>query len=216
MIDYSTVIKTKYGLSSNSDFGLMHGPGKLPLLVPDETGNLVVPDHSNIPNQIHIFYWNVPGVPEPTITELEKFAASPEYLILWGKKLKREAEIEVNQWVNTQVIALKILEPEIFYTAMVSNIAFSLLAWNAQGRPEELDPTQFIVTCAEAQAYAESSTPAMTPATLLRLQEEKWIQMQHGFATVVYKRRLALEKIKLATVDETLESVLAAILAELH
>jgi hypothetical protein len=39
--------------------------------------------------------------------------------------------------------------------------------------------------------------------------------MQQGFAALVYKRRLALEKIKLAPVGEGLEAELAAILAEL-
>jgi hypothetical protein len=70
-------------------------------------------------------------------------------------------------------VALKILEPELFYVAMVSNVAFRLLEWNSLGKPTELDPARFMVTLAEAQAFAETSQPAMTATQLLSLQETK-------------------------------------------
>ncbi|MCQ3978072.1 MAG: hypothetical protein DPW09_31995 [Anaerolineae bacterium] len=146
---------------------------------------------------------------------MDAFAASPEYLAAWGARLKAEAEKTVNDWANQAVMGLKILEPELFYVAMVSNIAFRLLEWSTLGKPEEVDPIRFVVTHAEAQAYSETSAPGMTPADLLRLQEQKWNQMQQGFAAIVYKRRVALEKIKLAQPGEGLEAELAAALAEL-
>lgn len=111
---------------------------------------------------------------------------------------------------------MKILEPELFYVAMVANVAFRLLEWNSLGKPEEVDPVRFVVTHAEVQAYSETSAPGMTPADLLRLQESRWNRMQQGFAAIVYKLRLALERIKLASVDENLPNVLAAVLVELE
>lgn len=68
-----------------------------------------------------------------------------------------------------------------------------------------------MVTYAEAQAYAETSQPEMTPADLLRLQETRWIAMQQGFAAIVYKRRLALERIKLATSEAEIASALSGL-----
>lgn len=159
--------------------------------------------------------------PQPTFAELDAYAASPEYLAAWGARLKAGAEAEVNAWANRKVMAYKILEPELFYTAMVSNIAFTLLEWNNSGRPTEPDPTRFITTYAEAQAYREAHAgqgdfeETITVQQLLMLQETRWTQMQNGFAAIVFTRRLALEKIKLATVDETLPDALAAILAAL-
>lgn len=121
---------------------------------------------------------------------------------------KELAESLVNTWANATVMALKIIEPELFYVAMVSNIAFRLLEWVQLGRPDEVDPGRFIVTASEAQAYAETSQPGMTPADLLRLQESRWTAMQQGFAAIVYKRRLALERIKLAVSEEEIASAL--------
>lgn len=163
----------------------------------------------------YFLLWNVPGHEQPTFAELNAYGASPEYLAAWGARLKAEAEAEVNKWANAMVVAMKIIEPELFYVAMVSNIAFRLLEWSTLGKPEEVDPVRFVVTHTEAQAYSETSAPGMTPTDLLRLQESRWNQMQQGFAAIVYKRRLALEKIKLAQVDEGLEVELAAALAEL-
>jgi hypothetical protein len=141
---------------------------------------------------------------------------SPDELIPTpAEVLKAEAVAQVNTWANKRVMSLKILEPEMFYVAMVANVAFRLLEWNSLGKPEDVDPVRFIVTHAEAQAYSETSAPGMTPADLLRLQETRWNQMQQGFAAIVYKRRLALEKIKLAEPGEGLEAELAAALAGL-
>ncbi|MBE7474347.1 MAG: hypothetical protein HS114_34890 [Anaerolineales bacterium] len=202
MTDYYTLIKTKYPeargpFESGQNFELTS--------VPDEVGVY----------QTVISLWTL-AAPQPTLAELDEYAASPEYLAARGAKLKAEAEKTVNDWANQAVMALKILEPELFYVAMVSNIAFRLLEWNTLGKPEEVDVMRFVVTHAEAQAYSETSAPGMTPADLLRLQESRWNQMQQGFAAIVYKRRLALEKIKLAPVDENLPDAMAAILAELE
>ncbi|MCK6625503.1 MAG: hypothetical protein L6R45_10045 [Anaerolineae bacterium] len=163
----------------------------------------------------YFLLWNVPGHEQPTFAELDAYAAGPEYLAAWGAKLKTEAEAEVNKWANAMVVAMKIIEPELFYVAMISNIAFRLLEWNTLGKPETVDPQRFIVTHMEAQAYSETSAPGLTPTQLLAMQETKWGQMQQGFGMIVYKRRKALEKIKLAQVGEGLEAELAAALAEL-
>lgn len=125
--------------------------------------------------------------------------------------LKVKAEAQVNFWANQAVMSLKILEPELFYVAMVSNIAFRLLVWNSLGKPEVPDPTRFVVTYSEAQAYSETSQPGMTAADLLRLQESRWTAMQTGFAAIVYKRRLALERIKLAQSEADIETALAGL-----
>lgn len=202
MANYYDIIKIKYpnaigmGDSDSPNFELMS--------VPDEQG------------EYHTFIslWLLPD-PQPAMEELDKYAASPEYLAAWGAKLKAEAECQVNEWANQAVMAMKILEPELFYVAMVSNVAFRLLEWNTLGKPEEVDPARFVVTHSEAQAYSETSAPGMTPADLLRLQESRWHQMQQGFAAIVYKRRKALEKIKLAQPGQELEAELTAILAEL-
>jgi hypothetical protein len=202
MANYYDIIKIKYpaamgiGDSDNPNFELMS--------VPDEQGIY----------HTFISLWLLPD-PQPTMEELHEYAISPEFLAAWGAKLKAEAERRVNDWANQSVMALKILEPELFYVAMVSNIAFRLLEWNSLGKPEEVDPIGFVVTHAEAQAYSETSVPGMTPADLLRLQESRWHQMQQGFAAIVYKRRKALEKIKLAQPGQELEAELTAILAEL-
>jgi hypothetical protein len=176
------------------------------------TGQVEIWDHADGSGP-YIAVWNRPE-PQPSWAELE--AAWLAWQAGAPDRAKAAAEAKVNAWANQMVMSLKILEPELFYVAMVSNIAFRLLEWNSLGKPEEVDPVRFIVTHAEAQAYAETSAPGMTPADLLRLQESRWNQMQQGFAEVVYKRRLALEKIKLAQPGENLEAELAAILAELQ
>ncbi len=191
---YAEVIAHRYGLT--------------PAMLPGQAGTFVLFE------PFEITWWGS-AEPQPTQEELDAYAHSPEYLAVWGAERKRVAEAEVNAWANEQVMALKILEPELFYVAMVANVAFRLLEWNSLGKPEEVDPARFVVTHAEAQAYAESSQPGMTPADLLRLQEVKWNQMQQGFAAVVYKRRLTLERIKLAEVGPGLEAKLAAIRADL-
>jgi hypothetical protein len=199
--DYNTIIKTKYPAA--------RGPFE-----PGQNFELTsTPDEAGV-YQTSITLWTLPD-PQPTMAELEAYAASPDYLAAWGAKLKAEAETQVNDWANQSVMALKILEPELFYVAMVSNVAFRLLEWNQLGKPEEVDPMRFVVTHSEAQAYSETSVPGMTPADLLRLQESRWHQMQQGFAAIVYKRRKALEKIKLAQPGQELEAELTAILAEL-
>jgi hypothetical protein len=135
---------------------------------------------------------------------------------------KAAAEEQITRWTNQTILALKMLEPELFYVAMLSNIAFGLLDWSAQGRPDEPDPVRHVVTYAEAQAYREAHAgtgnpeEAMTAKDLLLLQETRWNEMQQGFAAIVYQRRLALEKIKLAQPGENLEAELAVILAELR
>lgn len=187
---------------------IAHRYNLIPAMLSGQAGTFVLFE------PFEITWWGS-SEPQPTQEELDAYAHSPEYLAVWGIERKRVAEAQVNLWANEAVMALKILEPELFYVAMVSNVAFRLLEWHSLGKPETIDPTRFIVTCAEAQAYAETSTPGMTPSDLLRLQEQKWTQMQQGFAAVVYKRRLALERIKLAEVGEGLETDLAAILADL-
>lgn len=218
MTSYVEVIKTKYpgaaDYGDEANFRVEVKPAYLREGTFNEDGTFTPPDNSDIPLVPVITLWNLPD-PQPTLAELDEYAVSPEFLAAWGGRLKAEAERQVNDWANQAVMALKILEPELFYVAMVSNIAFRLLEWNTLGKPEVVDPVRFVVTHAEAQAYAETSAPGMTPADLLRLQEQKWNQMQQGFAAIVYKRRLALEKIKLAQVGEGLEVELAAVLAEL-
>lgn len=217
MQNYPQLIATKYpGAIAEENFQVIWMPDPALEQQPyvDENGQVVMPDNSNVPLIPVITLWTLPD-PPPTFAELDAYAESPEYLATWGAKLKAEAEAQVNDWANQSVMTLKILEPELFYVAMVSNVAFRLLEWNSLGKPEEVDPVRFVVTHAEAQAYRETSAPGMTPADLLRLQESRWNQMQQGFATIVYKRRLALEKTKLAPVDESLSDALAAILAEL-
>lgn len=217
--NYTQIIETKYpGAKADDNFTVCWMPDpdlvQLPYVDP-ETGEVVVPDNSGVPIIPVITLWLLSD-PQPTFAELDEYAVSPEYLATWGAKVKAGAEVQVNAWANAMVVAMKIIEPELFYVAMVSNIAFRLLEWNQLGQPDEVNPARFVVTHAEAQAYAETSQPLMTPAGLLRLQEQKWNQMQQGFAVIVYKRRLALEKIKLAQVGEGLEDELAAVLAGLE
>lgn len=161
-----------------------------------------------------ITYWGL-AEPRPSIEELEAVGNSAEYWASVAGPLRSAAEAAVNAWANEAVMQLKILEPELFYVAMIANIALRLLEWNTLGKPEEVDPARFLVTIAEAQAYAETSAPGMTPADLLRLQEQKWGQMQQGFAAIVYQRRLALEQIKLAEPGENLGAELEAIIEQM-
>jgi hypothetical protein len=112
-------------------------------------------------------------------------------------------------------MAYHILEPELFYVAMIANIAFRLLEWTQLGKPETVDPLRFMVTHSEAQAYSETTVPEMTSADLLHLQEQRWLQMQQGFAGIVYVRRLILGQIELAPVDENLPAALAGLIASL-
>ncbi|MCL4301142.1 MAG: hypothetical protein KJ077_35750 [Anaerolineae bacterium] len=201
MIDYFEVIQTLYPAAILD----IAGEGNVGLTTTGEPPDLVTV----------ISKWTLPD-PQPAIEELDAYAASPEYRTAWGARLKAEAEAQVNQWANEIVVRLKIIEPELFYVAMVSNIAFRLLEWNSLGQPEAVDPARFIVTHSEAAAYAETSAPGMTPAGLLRLQESRWTAMQQGFAAIVYQRRLALERIKLAPVDENLPAALAGVLTQMR
>jgi hypothetical protein len=152
---------------------------------------------------------------------VEEEVAPEEIPAVSTEVAKAAAEEQVNRWTNQTILALKMLEPELFYVAMVSNIAFGLLDWNAQGRPDEPDPVRNVVTYSEVQGYREAHAgtgnpeEAMTVKDLLLLQEQRWGQMQQGLATIVYMRRLALEKIKLTQPGESLQEELAAILAEL-
>lgn len=226
MTNYIEIILAKYPAA------VVHGPGMNVVVESgpdmsqaaaptfDENGVLIPPDNSNLPIIARITMWELPD-PQPTLEELEAYAATPEFQETRAIPLKAAAEARVNEWANQMVMAYKILEPELFYVAMVANVAFRLLEWNNLGKPEEVDPTRFIVTHAEARAYREAhagqgdAEETMTPADLLRLQEERWNQMQQGFAAIVEKRRLALEKIKLAQPGESLPDALVAILAGL-
>lgn len=130
---------------------------------------------------------------------------------------KKTTEKIVNRWANQTVVSLKILEPELFYVAMVANIAFRLLEWSNLGKPQTgLDSNRFMVTYAETQAFAETSLPGLTVGGMLAIQESKWMEMQQGFAGIVYKRRKALEQIKLAPNDENLDATLEQIVADLE
>jgi hypothetical protein len=163
---------------------------------------------------IDIYLWLLSD-PKPTVEELIEYANSPAYLAVWGAKLKAEADSQVNTWANQKVMDYHILEPELFYVAMISNIAFRLLEWTQLGKPAQVDPLRFMVTYAEAQAYSETTMPGMTAADLLRLQETRWLQMQQGFAGIVYVRRLVLGQIELAAVDEELPAALASLTVSL-
>lgn len=203
-MDYLGLVQTKYNLNT------VFGPNGQPLvaLAYDEQG------------QLFIERWDIPS-PQPTIAELEAYAASPEYLAAWSSRLKAEAEVQVNAWANQKVIEFKILIDELFYVAMIANIGFLSQKWVRLGRPAELDPLEFVCIHAEAQAYRDShagrgdAESQITPYQLAGVQEQRWQEMQNGFAGIVYARRLALEQIKLAPVSEGLESLLADIIAGL-
>lgn len=203
--NYALIIRVMYDLADSQQeqyFRLVSGPP-----IDDPLGEF----------KTRIVSWNLPA-PQPSIAELEAYAQTPAYWERLGSRLKTQAEIQVNAWANEKVMTLKILEPELFYVAMVANVAFRLLDWNMSGRPESLDVSRFLVTHSEAQAYREAhagkgtAEESITALDLLRIQEGRWLQMQQVFASVVFERRLALEKIKLATVGEGLEAELDAIL----
>lgn len=136
-------------------------------------------------------------------------------------QLKEWAIGYVNQWANKRVMDMHILEPELFYVAMVSNVAFRLLEWHAEGEPQELDSARYIITHSEAQAYREAhaghGTPeeTLTPYQLINIQDGRWSQMQAAFASIVFDRRFALETIKLAPPGPDLPDRLSEILATL-
>ncbi len=207
MIDYYSVIKIKYpdargSMEEGTNFELMS--------VPDETGEYYT----------FISLWLLPEL-QPTMEELDEYAASPEFLAVWGAKLKAAAEAQINAWANAKVIEFKILIDELFYVAMIANIGFLNTKWIQLGRPTDLDPLAFVCIHSEAQAYRDAHVgladfeSQMTPYQLAAVQEAKWQDMQNGFAGIVYTRRLALEQIKLAPVSEGLESLLADIVAGL-
>lgn len=138
-----------------------------------------------------------------------------------AQALKAAAADQVNAWAEAKIIQSGILVRQNFYGAMIANVAFSLLTWNAEGRPAEPDTDRFITTYSEAQAYRDAHAGAGTPEEnltvqhLLQVQEGRWLQMQTGFAAILYARRYALEKIKLAATDETLPAALEAIMTGL-
>ncbi|MCL4303999.1 MAG: hypothetical protein KJ077_50410 [Anaerolineae bacterium] len=207
MTDYYTIIKTKY---PNARGSMEEGCNFELMSIPNEAG------------EYHTFIslWLLPD-PQPTMEELDEYAASPEFLAAWGARLKAEAEAQTNAWANAKVIEFKILIDELFYVAMIANIGFLSQKWVRYGRPTELDPLEFVCIHSESQAYRDShvglndAESQMTAYQLAGVQEAKWQDMQNGFAGIVYARRLALEQIKLAPITEGLESLLSDIVAGL-
>jgi hypothetical protein len=203
-MDYLGIIQAKYNLDT----------------ILDMTGLPLVALAYDAEGQLFVERWDIP-YPQPTIAELDAYAASPEYLAAWGAKLKVEAEAQVNTWANQKVIEFKILIDELFYVAMIANIGFLSTKWGRLGRPTELDPLEFVCIHSEAQAYRDShvglgdAESQMSAYALAGVQEAKWQDMQNGFAGIVYARRLALEQIKLAPVGEGLEALLADMVAGL-
>ncbi|MBE7553773.1 MAG: hypothetical protein HS126_22130 [Anaerolineales bacterium] len=122
-MDYLGLVQTKYNLNT------VFGPN----------GQLLVALAYDEQGQLFIERWDIPS-PQPTIAELEAYAASPEYLAAWSSRLKAEAEVQVNAWANQKVIEFKILIDELFYVAMIANIGFLSQKWVRLGRPAELDP----------------------------------------------------------------------------
>lgn len=169
---------------------------------------------------IDIYLWLLPD-PKPTVEELVEYAASPEYLAVVAGRLKTAAEAQVNAWANAKVIEFKILIDELFYVAMIANIGFLNTKWIQLGRPADLDPLAFVCIHSEAQAYRDAHIgladfeSQISAYQLAGVQEAKWQDMQNGFAGIVYARRLALEQIKLAQINEGLETLLADIVAGL-
>lgn len=223
-LSYAEVIKTKYpgaidyGVEAN--FRVEVRPEYLREGTFNEDGTFTPPDNSDIPLVPVITLWDLP-YPQPTIEELDAYVAGPEYLAEWGARLKTTAEAQVNAWANAKVIEFKILVDELFYVAMVANIGFLNTKWIQLGRPQTLDPLAFVCIHSEAQAYRDAHVglsdfeSQMSAYQLAGVQETKWQEMQNGFAGIVYARRLALERIKLAPVTADLEALLANIVADL-
>lgn len=203
-MDYLGIIQAKYNLST----------------ILDESGTPLTTLAYDDQGQLFIERWDIP-YPQPTIAELDEYAASPEYLAAWGARLKAMAEMQVNAWANAKVIEFKILIDELFYVAMIANIGFLNTKWIQLGRPADLDPLAFICIHSEAQAYRDAHAglgdfeAQMSAYQLAGVQEARWQDMQNGFAGIVYARRLALEQTKLAPISEGLESLLTDIVAGL-
>jgi hypothetical protein len=222
--NYTLLIETKYiGAKADDNFTVCWMPDpdlvQLPY-VDEETGQVVVPDNSGVPIVPVITLWQLPD-PQPTIAELDEYAASASYLASWGTKVKAGAEVQINAWANAKVIEFKILIDELFYVAMIANIGFLNTKWIQLGRPTNLDPLAFVCIHSEAQAYRDAHVgqadfeSQISAYQLAGVQEAKWQDMQNGFAGIVYARRLALEQIKLAQISEGLEALLADIVAGL-
>lgn len=223
MQNYPPIIEVKYpGVSAGLDFDVvwMPDPASVQEGYFDEGGVFHPPDNSGVPIIPVITFWLLAD-PQPTIAELDEYAASPEFLAAWGAKLKAQAEVRVNAWANQKVIDLKILIDELFYVAMIANIGFLSQKWVRLGRPTELDSLEFVCIHSESQAYRDShvglndAEAQMSAYQLAGVQEARWQDMQNGFAGIVYARRLVLEQIKLAQVNEGLEALLADMVAGL-
>lgn len=124
---------------------------------------------------------------------------------------------QVDNWAEAQLLALGVFTPYLFYILKVANIALLLLDWKTQGEPENVDPVVFAVIHSEAAAYRDAHAGRgdvfenMSPADLLRVQQERRNQMQHALVPIDYGRRLALEKIALAGSVEQIAAALAGL-----
>lgn len=107
MINYSQIIKIKYPNArvyveegQNFEVSTIPDPAQMQSGTFDENGVFIPPSNSNVPMITVISQWDLPD-PQPTIAELEVYAASPDYLAAWGARLK--AERQVNDWTNQAV-----------------------------------------------------------------------------------------------------------------
>lgn len=136
---------------------------------------------------------------------------TPDFLPGELEKVRSWAIGEINRQAQAEVVRRGILTNELFFAANVSDIGFLVTEWRGEGRPSEPDPTKYYRAYREAAAYAESSDPTMTPYKMLLTWEAQWNWMRQGFADLNYTRRLALERIKLATTEADIAAALAGL-----
>ena len=103
MVDYSHVIESKYGAVNREDFSVEFSPSISPA-GRDDNDAVVIPDNSQAEFTYKIVKWNLPD-PQPTIEELEEWAATQEYKNISLSNKKKVALISLNIWRGNQRVA---------------------------------------------------------------------------------------------------------------
>jgi hypothetical protein len=160
----------------------------------DEEGNFIPPDNSGVPLVEVITRWDLPD-PQPTIAELDQYAASVEYLSLSLALAKSSALDRLNAWRGQQRQALRLTKAE-FQELVYTGKAIECQRWLAA--PE----TPFGLA-AEATARDLSNEEM---AAMVLAQHAAWLTASDAIEAAYWTVKVDVEA---AQTGEEIEAILA-------